>query len=236
MSALLAIAGLDAYYGRAHILQGVGFDMGRGEVLALMGRNGAGKSTTMKAVMGLVPPAGGTIRFDGQRIEGREPFAIARLGIGYVPEERRVFSELTVMENLAVGRRPPREGAPHWTPDRLFALFPNLGRMRDRPGGAMSGGEQQMLTIARTLMGNPRLLLLDEPSEGLAPVIVEAMAATILRLKEEGMSILLSEQNLHFAGNVADRAAIIEKGVIRFTGTMDALKANEAVRTQYLSV
>jgi len=236
MTAMLEIAGLQAYYGRAHILQGVGFSMERGEVLALMGRNGAGKSTTMKAVMGLVPPAGGSVVFEGQPVQGREPFEIARLGIGYVPEDRRVFSELTVMENLSVAQRPARPDAPHWTPERLFALFPNLGRMRDRPGGAMSGGEQQMLTIARTLMGNPRLVLLDEPSEGLAPVIVEEMAKTILALKSEGLTVLISEQNLHFAGNVADRAAIIEKGVIRFTGTMAELKSNEAVRSQYLSV
>ncbi|POR54386.1 ABC transporter ATP-binding protein [Bosea psychrotolerans] len=236
MSAMLEIAGLDAYYGRAHILQGLGFTMSRGEVLALMGRNGAGKSTTMKAIMGLVPPAGGTVVFEGRAVQGREPFEIARLGIGYVPEDRRVFSELSVMENLSVAQRPARPDAPHWTPERLFALFPNLGRMRDRPGGAMSGGEQQMLTIARTLMGNPKLVLLDEPSEGLAPVIVEEMAKTILALKAEGLSVLISEQNLHFAGNVADRAAIIEKGMIRFTGTMDELKGNEAVRTQYLSV
>jgi branched-chain amino acid transport system ATP-binding protein len=233
---MLEITALDAYYGRAHILQGLSFSMNRGEVLALMGRNGAGKSTTMKAIMGLVPPAGGTVSFEDQRVDGREPFEIARMGIGYVPEDRRVFSELSVMENLSVAQRPPRADVPHWTPERLFALFPNLGRMRDRPGGAMSGGEQQMLTIARTLMGNPKLVLLDEPSEGLAPVIVEEMARTILALKGEGLSVLISEQNLHFAGNVADRAAIIEKGMIRFTGTMDELKANEAVRSQYLSV
>ena len=233
---MLEIEGLNAYYGRAHILHGVGFSMGRGEVLALMGRNGAGKSTTMKAVMGLVPPQAGRITFEGHTVVGREPFEIARLGIGYVPEERRVFSELSVMENLSVAQRPKREGAPHWTPERLFQLFPNLGRMRDRPGGAMSGGEQQMLTIARTLMGNPKLVLLDEPSEGLAPVIVEEMAKTILALKGEGLSVLISEQNLHFAGSVADRATIIEKGLIRFTGTMDELKADEAVRAQYLSV
>lgn len=233
---MLEIEGLNAYYGRAHILHGVGFTMGRGEVLALMGRNGAGKSTTMKAVMGLVPPQAGRVTFEGHAIVGREPFEIARLGIGYVPEERRVFSELSVMENLSVAQRPKREGAPHWTPERLFQLFPNLGRMRDRPGGAMSGGEQQMLTIARTLMGNPKLVLLDEPSEGLAPVIVEEMAKTILALKGEGLSVLISEQNLHFAGSVADRATIIEKGLIRFTGTMDELKADDAVRAQYLSV
>lgn len=236
MTTMLEIEGLNAYYGRAHILQGVGFSMGRGEVLALMGRNGAGKSTTMKAVMGLVPPQAGRVTFEGHSIAGLEPFEIARLGIGYVPEDRRVFSELSVMENLSVAQRPKREGAPHWTPERLFALFPNLGRMKDRPGGAMSGGEQQMLTIARTLMGNPSLVLLDEPSEGLAPVIVEEMAKTILALKSEGLSVLISEQNLHFAGSVADRATIIEKGLIRFTGTMAELKANEAVRAQYLSV
>ncbi|WP_336814565.1 ABC transporter ATP-binding protein [Bosea sp. MMO-172] len=236
MTALLELAGVEAWYGRAKILHGVGFSVGTGEVVALMGRNGAGKSMTMKTVMGLVPEPQGLIRFEGQEIAGREPFAIARLGIGYVPEDRRVFSDLTVMENLEVGRQPSRKGAPHWTPERLFDLFPNLGRMRDRPGGAMSGGEQQMLTIARTLMGNPRLLLLDEPSEGLAPVIVEAMAQTIRVLKGEGLSVLLSEQNLHFAGSIADRAVIIEKGLIRFDDTMTALKADEAARSQYLAV
>ncbi|WP_199090428.1 ABC transporter ATP-binding protein [Bosea sp. ASV33] len=236
MTALLELSGVEAWYGRAKILHGVGFAVGAGEVVALMGRNGAGKSTTMKTVMGLVPEPQGSIRFEGKEIAGREPFQIARLGIGYVPEDRRVFSDLTVMENLEVGRQPPRIGAPHWTPERLFELFPNLGRMRDRPGGAMSGGEQQMLTIARTLMGNPRLLLLDEPSEGLAPVIVEAMAQTIRVLKGEGLSVLLSEQNLHFAGSIADRAVIIEKGLIRFDDTMAALKTNEAARSQYLAV
>lgn len=236
MAALLELSGVEAWYGRAHILHGVGFAVGQGEVVALMGRNGAGKSTTMKTVMGLVPQPQGSIRFEGETIAGREPFMIARLGIGYVPEDRRVFSELTVMENLEVGRQPLRTGAPHWTPERLFDLFPNLGRMRDRPGASMSGGEQQMLTIARTLMGNPRLLLLDEPSEGLAPVIVEAMAQTIRVLKGEGLSVLLSEQNLHFAGSIADRAVIIEKGLIRFDDTMAALKANEAARSQYLAV
>lgn len=233
---MLEIEGLAAYYGRAHILQGVAFSMRRGEVLALMGRNGAGKSTTIKAIMGLVPPAAGSISFEGRRIDRLEPFEIARLGVGYVPEDRRVFPELSVLENLAVAQRPPRTDAPHWTPERLFALFPNLGGMRDRPGGAMSGGEQQMLTIARTLMGNPKLVLLDEPSEGLAPVIVEEMSKTILALKGEGLTVLLSEQNLHFAGNVADRAAIIEKGAIRFLGTMAELQADDAVRSQYLSV
>jgi branched-chain amino acid transport system ATP-binding protein len=165
-----------------------------------------------------------------------KPYQIARLGLGYVPEERRIFTDLTVMENLEVGRQPRRDGAPYWTPQRLFELFPNLGRMQDRPGGRMSGGEQQMLTIARTLMGNPAAILLDEPSEGLAPVIVEQMAVTIRSLKREGLTVLLSEQNLHFAHVVADRAYIIEKGQIRYAGTMAELESNAAVREQYLSV
>ena len=233
---MLSVENLNAYYGRAHILADVSFAVPKGEVVVLLGRNGAGKSTTMKAVMGLVPLAGGRVVFEGIDIAGQQPFEIARLGLGYVPEERRIFAELTVTENLEVGSRPVRAGAPQWALEKLFALFPNLARMQDRLGGQMSGGEQQMLTIARTLMGNPSLVLLDEPSEGLAPVIVEQMARTILDLKREGLTVLLSEQNLHFARAVADRALIIEKGRIRFAGTMAELMANEAVRTQYLSV
>ncbi|WP_374466875.1 ABC transporter ATP-binding protein [Ferrovibrio sp.] len=233
---MLTIEGLNTYYGRAHILADLALQANPGEVVVLLGRNGAGKSTTMKSVIGMVPAQSGSITFDGARVDRMPSHRIARLGLGYVPEERRIFTDLTVMENLAVGKQPPREGAPTWTPERLFELFPNLGRMKDRPGGRMSGGEQQMLTIARTLMGNPRLILLDEPSEGLAPVIVEQMATTILQLKDEGLSVLLSEQNLHFAQMVADRAYIIEKGRIRYSGTMAELAANAAVREQYLSV
>ena len=233
---MLHVEGLHSHYGRAHILADVALDAREGEVLALLGRNGAGKSTTMKSVIGLVRPSAGVITFDGTRIDGLSPFRIARLGLGFVPEDRRIFTDLSVMENLEVGRQAPRTGTPTWTPDRLFALFPNLGRMRDRPGGRMSGGEQQMLTIARTLMGNPRCVLLDEPSEGLAPLIVEQMAMTIRTLKAEGLSVVLSEQNLHFSAMVADRAVIIEKGRVRFTGTMDELRADEQARTQYLSV
>ena len=233
---MLEVQGLHTYYGRAHILADVGFEVVQGEVLVLLGRNGAGKSTTMKSIMGLVPAAQGRIRFKGTDIAGKQAFEIARLGIGYVPEERRIFTELTVEENLEVGRRPPTADAPTWTFDKLFALFPNLARMRDRGGSQMSGGEQQMLTIARTLMGNPAFLLLDEPSEGLAPVIIEQMAKTILDLKREGLTVLLSEQNLRFAQSVADRALIIEKGRIRFIGTMAELMANDAVRAQYLSL
>ena len=234
--ALLDVEGLHAHYGQAHVLQGVDLRIEPGSVLALMGRNGAGKSTTLKAIMGLVPPSGGAVRLAGEALAGLGPHEIARRGLGYVPEDRRIFTELTVMENLEVGRRAARPGIPAWTPERLFELFPNLAAMRDRPGGRMSGGEQQMLTIARTLMGNPSLVLLDEPSEGLAPVIVEQMARAILSLKREGLTVLLCEQNLHFATLVSDRAAIIEKGAVRYEGTMAALQADEAVRAQDLSV
>jgi branched-chain amino acid transport system ATP-binding protein len=233
---MLTVSDLHSYYGRAHILQGVSFEAAAGQVLVLLGRNGAGKSTTMKSLIGLVRPARGRIGFAGTDIAGWEPHRIARAGLGYVPEERRIFTELTVMENLEVGRQPPRDNRPAWTPERLFTLFPNLGRMKTRAGGRMSGGEQQMLTIARTLMGNPRLLLLDEPSEGLAPVIVEEMAHAILALKQQGVTVLLAEQNLHFAARVADRAAVIETGRIVWTGTMAALQADEAARAAYLAV
>jgi branched-chain amino acid transport system ATP-binding protein len=232
---VLTASGINAFYGRAHILFDVGLEAAAGEVVVLLGRNGAGKSTTMKTLMGLVRPASGEIRFAGTRIDGMSPYRIARLGLGYVPEDRRIFTDLTVMENLEVGRQAPRAGTPEWTPERLFRLFPNLGEMRDRPGGRMSGGEQQMLTIARTLMGNPRAVLLDEPSEGLAPVIVDQMAETIRALKAEGLTVVLSEQNLHFAGEVADRAVIIEKGRIRHVAPMAELARDEAIQREYLS-
>ena len=234
--ALLEVIGLHAYYGRAHILADVALEVRRGEIVVLLGRNGAGKSTTMKSIMGLVRPSAGTVGFAGTDITGWAPNEIARAGLGYVPEDRRIFGELTVMENLEVGRQPPRDDAPSWTPEKLFQIFPNLAEMRLRPGARMSGGEQQMLTIARTLMGNPRAILLDEPSEGLAPRIVEQMANTIRDLKREGLTVVLSEQNLNFANLVSDRAYIIEKGRIRYSGTMAELAANEGVRAQYLSV
>ncbi len=233
---MLSVAGLNSFYGRAHILHDISFEVAAGEVLALLGRNGAGKSTTLKSLVGLVRPVSGRIRFEDAEIARREPYHIARAGLGYVPEDRRVFADLTVMENLEVGRQPARTGVATWTPERLFALFPNLGAMRERRGGRMSGGEQQMLSIARTLMGNPRLILLDEPSEGLAPVIVEQMAHAILALKREGVTVLLAEQNLHFAWRVADRAVVIEQGRIAWAGTAAELQDDAAVRGKYLAV
>jgi len=233
---MLKVQGLSAHYGRAHILDDVGFEVPAGQVVVLLGRNGAGKSTTLKAVMGMVRPTAGQVLFEGTDIAGREAYQIARAGLGYVPEERRIFSELTVRENLSVGRRPAVPGLRPWTEERLYGLFPALGAMQDRPGGRMSGGEQQMLSIARTLMGNPRLLLLDEPSEGLAPVVVQRMAQAVRQLKAEGLSILLAEQNLYFAHAVADRAVIIEQGRIRWEGGMVELLNDESTYQQYLSL
>ena len=238
---LLQADGLCAWYGAAQILFDLGLQVRRGEVVALMGRNGAGKSTTLKALMGLLARRQGCVRFMGHDISQAAPHQIARLGLGYVPEDRRIFSDLTVLENLAVGRQPPRfwldgQPAPVWQPQALFTLFPNLGEMPHRPGGRMSGGEQQMLTVARSLMGNPYLLLLDEPSEGVAPLIVEQMAQMMASLKAQGVSILLSEQNLHFAELVCDRAYVLEKGQIRHQSTMADLAQNHAVRRAYLSM
>ena len=232
----LTVQDLNSHYGPAHILFDIGFEVGEGEVVALLGRNGAGKSTTFRSIVGLVAQRSGRIMFEGKDVSARPTHEIVRDGLGYVPEERRIFTDLTVEENLEVGRQPKRPNAPYWTRAKLFALFPNLGEMKNRPGGRMSGGEQQMLTIARTLMGNPRCVMLDEPSEGLAPIIVEQMAHSIRALKGEGMSVLLCEQNLHFCQSVADRAYIIEKGQIRFGGTMAELAANASLREQYLSV
>jgi branched-chain amino acid transport system ATP-binding protein len=232
---LLDVEGLRAGYGPAEILFGVSLKLARGEVAALMGRNGAGKSTTLKAIMGLLPPRAGQVRFAGQEIAGMPAFRIARLGLGYVPEDRRIFTDLTVAENLEVGRRAAR-GHTAWTPERLFEIFPNLAAMRGRRAAAMSGGDQQMLAIARTLMGNPDAVLLDEPSEGLAPVILELMAEAVLSMKREGIAVLLSEQNFDFAAAVADRAYVIERGEIRYDGSMAALEADPALRAQHLSL
>ncbi len=234
--ALLEVEGLKAWYGRAQVLFGVTFSVSAGEAVVLLGRNGAGKSTTMRALMQMVPRVVGRVVFDDRSIADMPTHRIARAGLAYVPEDRRIFTDLTVMENLGVGRQPPRDGSEGWTVEQLFELFPNLGRMRDRRGGEMSGGEQQMLTIARALMGNPRFLLLDEPSEGLAPVIVDGIAVAMAALKQRGVAMLLSEQNLHFARSIADRAYVIERGQIRFGGSIPDLDANPEVREQYLSV
>ena len=238
---LLQAKDLCAWYGAAQVLYDVDLEVRRGEVVALMGRNGAGKSTTLKTLIGMLDKKRGQVTFLGVDISSSQTHHSARMGLGFVPEDRRIFTDLTILENLEVGRQPPRHwpdgsAAPLWTPERLFKLFPNLGEMPNRLGGRMSGGEQQMLTVARSLMGNPFLLLLDEPSEGVAPVIVEHMAQMILALKAEGVSILLSEQNLHFAELVSDRAYVLEKGQIRFEGSMAELSANEEVRRNYIGV
>ena len=211
---MLDVRRLSAGYGRARVLFDVNLEARAGEVVALLGRNGAGKSTLLKALMGLVERFSGEVRFDRRRIERMEPYEIARLGLGYVPEERRIFAGLSVAQNLEVGRQPPRPATPVWDEARLYALFPALGAMRGRRGAKMSGGEQQMLAIARTLAGNPRAILLDEPSEGLAPMIAAQVAGAIRELKRAGVTVLLAEQSPRFVEAVADRAYTVEKGTL----------------------
>ncbi len=238
--AMLIVEHLNAWYGAARILFDLDIEVRRGEVVALMGRNGAGKTTTMKAIMGLVDRRG-RIVFNGDNISRMKPYEIARRGLGFTPEDRRIFADLTVMENLDVGRQPPRRfaddtSAPSFTPESVFDLFPNLAEMPNRLGGRMSGGEQQMLTVARTLMGNPLLLLLDEPSEGVSPLIVEKMATAILALKQQGVSVLLSEQNVHFARLVSDRAYVLEKGQLRWYGTFEELDRDQDIQRAFITV
>jgi branched-chain amino acid transport system ATP-binding protein len=236
-ASLLQVDDLDAAYGRAQVLFGVSLRLERGETVALMGRNGAGKSTTLKAIMGLLPVAAGSIKFVGQEICRLPTYRIARLGLGYVPEDRRIFTDLSVFENLEVGAKAARsQGRTRWTPERLFSIFPNLAEMRGRQASQMSGGEQQMLSIARTLMGNPDAILLDEPTEGLAPVIVDEMVAAMARMKREGIAVLVSEQNMSFAAAVADRAYLIAKGVVRHEGPMAEIAGNAALRETHLGV
>ena len=213
--ATLEVRRLSAGYGRARVLFDIDLEVRGGEVVALLGRNGAGKSTTLKAIMGLVRPSSGEVVFDGRSLRNLQPYEVARLGVGYVPEDRRIFTDLTVAENLEVGRQAPRAAAPAWTEERLFALFPALAALRERRGSRMSGGEQQMLCIARTLAGNPAAILLDEPSEGLAPVVVEHVARAIVELKRAGVAVLLAEQSRQFTGRVADRTYVLETGIIR---------------------
>ncbi|SCY89963.1 ABC transporter ATP-binding protein [Rhizobium sp. NFACC06-2] len=233
---MLNVEKLNSWYGPAHILFDVSLQVMSGEVVALLGRNGAGKSTTMKSILGLVNRREGRLVFRDDDISTLAPFEIARKGLGYVPEDRRIFTELTVEENLEVGRQPKRDGSAAWMPERIYEIFPNLAEMRKRAAGRMSGGEQQMLTIGRTLMGNPYLVLLDEPSEGIAPKIVEQMAEAIMLLKREGVSVLLSEQNLHFARLISDRCYILEKGVTQFSGTIAELDNRADLKETYLAL
>jgi branched-chain amino acid transport system ATP-binding protein len=233
----LEVSDLHTAYGLSQILFGVSLKVEEGECVALLGRNGVGKTTTLRSIMGLTAPHRGTVRYRGKDITGREPYQVAKLGIGFVPEERRIFPDLTVRQNLEVARKPPASaGAKAWTVDAVFDTFPALGPLAARKGGFLSGGEQQMLTIGRTLMGNPDMLLLDEPSEGLAPIIVRDLGRQIARLKQQGLTILLCEQNAKFAIKLSDRAYILEKGHVRFSGSIAALQESEEVRRQYLGV
>jgi len=229
---VLELSQVHAAYGPSRVLHGVSLTARAGEVVSLLGRNGAGKSSTLKAVVGLIDVTGGDVRLDGRDLRGLPTHEISRLGVGWVPEDRRIFSDLTVEENLRVGAK----GDGPWTTARVYALFPKLAELARRRAGSLSGGEQQMLTVARTLMGNPRIVLLDEPSEGLAPVVVRALGEQIAALKREGLTILLSEQNLRFAARLADRAYVIEKGEIRWEGPIARLMADEAVRRAHLSI
>jgi branched-chain amino acid transport system ATP-binding protein len=233
---MIDVERINVLIGRAQILFDISFEAAAGEAVVLAGRNGAGKSTTIKAVMGLLPMEGGRVRLDGERVDGKPSWQVARAGIGYVPEERRIFTELTVLENLEVGRLPARPGLAAWTPARLFDLFPALASLAGRRGRHLSGGEQQMLAIARTLMGNPRCLLLDEPTEGLAPIVVEQLARAFQSLKREGLALVLSEQNLRFAAQVADRAYVIERGMVRHQASMKALLDDPVVAAGYLAL
>jgi len=233
---ILEMKDVHTYYGTSHVLFGVSLDVDRGEVVCLMGRNGAGKSTTFRTVMGLTPPRAGTVLFQGKDVTRLKVHTKARLGIGYVPEDRQIFPELTVRENLDIGRSSGIHRKDGWNIDRIYGLFPVLEKYDRKPGGQLSGGEQQMLTIARTLMGNPELVLLDEPTEGLAPVIVISLKEMILRLKEMGTTILLSEQNVKFAVKVSDRVFIIDNGAIRYNNDIKGFVEDERVQKRYLAV
>jgi branched-chain amino acid transport system ATP-binding protein len=233
---VLSLDDVHAAYGLSEVLFGVSLEVREGEIVSLLARNGAGKSTTLRCIMGLLRPTAGSVRFRGEDLAGVPPHLVCRRGIGWVPEDRRIFKELTVLENLEVGRRPGPRGEARWTVERVFEAFSLLGPLRSRRAGTLSGGEQQILTIARTLMGNPDLLLLDEPSEGLAPILVQGLQRQVLALKAGGQAILLSEQNLGFVGPLADRAYIIEKGRVVWSGSMAELLARPDVRRAHLAV
>ena len=235
--ALLELSHVETYYEDSHILFDLSLVVEAGEVVCLLGRNGAGKTTTVRSIIGLTPPRAGRITLRGRELGGLPPFRIARLGIGFVPEDRRVFPNLTIHENLEVARKTWGDGARGaWTAERVFELFPILRERRRQLGGTLSGGEQQMLTIARTLMGNPEVLLLDEPSEGLAPLVVESLRQQLGRLKASGLTIVLAEQNVRFVSELGDRVYILEKGMVRYQGSMRAFLADAEVRQAYLAV
>lgn len=234
---ILAVEHVNAFYGTSHILFDVSLSVEEGEIVCLLGRNGAGKTTTVRSIMGLTRPKSGSVRFHGREVRGKPPYAIARMGMGYVPDNRLIFPDLTVRENLELARKSPKgfSGEP-WTVDRVYELFPLLRRLDRNLGGYLSGGEQQMLTVCRTLMGNPELLLLDEPVEGVAPLVVQDLGRQILKLKTMGETILFSEQNVKFAIMTAERAYVIDRGRIRYEGTMESLSENEEIKQNYLMI
>jgi len=231
---MLQVDAIHTYYGTSHILFGISFNVEKGEAVCLLGRNGAGKTTTFRSIIGLTPPKSGTIRFMGKEIAGRPPYRIARMGIGFVPDTRRIFPDLTVRQNILVARRE-KQGA-IWNLERIYSLFPKLKDLDAHMGTQLSGGEQQMLTIARTLMTNPNLLLLDEPGEGLAPLVVKSMGEQLMEIKELGITLLICEHNVGLAMALSDRGYVMDKGTIRFEGTVEVLKKNEEVRKKYLMV
>lgn len=234
--AQLEVENIHTSYGLSQVLFGVSFSVEPGQIVALIGRNGVGKTTTMRSIIGLTPPKQGAVRFEGRDIAGLPAHRIAKLGIGFVPEERRIFPELSVWENLDIARRPAADGQQEWNEERVFELFPDLREIQQRAGGVLSGGQQQMLTIARCLMGNPRLILLDEPSEGLAPRVVENLREQVKMLKETGISLVLAEQNLGFVLYLSDYCHIMEKGEIKYSGSPADLRANQDVLDQYLTL
>ena len=237
MTSRLELRSVHTHYQTSHILFDVSLEVNQGESVCLLGRNGAGKTTTLKSIMSLAPASAGSVVFNGVELVGLAPYEIARLGIGYTPDERLIFPDLTVRENLEIAIKPGAAGAPaQWTVERVYDMFPVLAPLDARLGGYLSGGEQQMLTIGRTLMGNPSLLLLDEPVEGVAPVVVQELTRQIKALKTMGLTILFAEQNIHFATEISDRAYVIEKGHIRFHGTMQELAANAEVKQKYLMI
>jgi branched-chain amino acid transport system ATP-binding protein len=230
---IIEIKGIHTFYGTSHILFGISIELEEGETVCLLGRNGAGKTTTLRSIMGLTPPRSGSIKFKGEEIAGKAAYAISRKGIGFVPEDRRIFPSLTVREQLDVARKA---GVGDWKVEKVYELFPHLKKLEKHMGNQLSGGEQQMLTIARTLMGNPELLLLDEPSEGLAPLVVDDLMEQIRKLKKEKIALLLSEMGLGFAIELSDRAYVIDKGQIQWSGTCEELKANEELKIKYLAL